>query len=46
MEKVASYGTILKLESKNRIKDVLIREYNKLNASGGKPITNGEHDER
>lgn len=31
---------------KNRIKDVLIREYNKLNASGGKPITNGEHDER
>lgn len=31
---------------KNRIKDVLIREYNKLNASWGKPITNGEHDER
>ena len=36
---------------KNRIKDVLIREYNnreynKLNASGGKPITNGVHDER
>ena len=33
-------------EIKNRIKDVLIREYNKLNASWGKPITNGEHDER
>lgn len=31
---------------KNRIKDVLIKEYNKLNASGGKPITNGVHDER
>lgn len=31
---------------KNRIKDVLIREYNKLNASWEKPITNGEHDER
>lgn len=31
---------------KNRIKDVLIREYNKLNASLGKPKTNGVHDER
>lgn len=31
---------------KNRIKDVLIREYNKLNASWGKSITNGVHDER
>lgn len=31
---------------KNRIKDVLIREYNKLNASLGRPITNGVHDER
>lgn len=31
---------------KNRIKDVLIREYNKLNASWGKQITNEEHDER
>ena len=32
---------------KNRIKDVLIREYNKkLNASLGRTITNGVHDER
>lgn len=31
---------------KNRIKDVLIRKYNKLNASLGRPITNGEPDER
>lgn len=32
---------------KNRIKDVLIKEYNKkLNASLGRTITNGVHDER